>query len=387
MSEQLRKSSTGFPEPSKESKMLQLIASPNNVLANSLTDVVDLVRPHLEINKPSEIVFNVGTQINGIPHIGTYLVQCASFLLAQKVRDKFGVATRVEFGALDNAPFKMVESRGGHKYQKMYCHGLTADELNELVSDHYIPYFGQLQELTEVPYKLITYSESQAQPAFRRHFLMTLKHAEHLGWCVNPSLGRLRYRFPCPKCFYSEKFAERTELLEFDDEHAVFRCMCLNHGNYEVAVSTDGSDGTYIDLNTVYRNLVKESVTTEDDRLHVMVKGGDWSLGTQPIDWGLAVMGYSAIQLPMRIFTPQIVTEKGAKLSKSLIRDGDDTMVEVPEWIIDMGKFREQHPDTYADYILWLVERFLSHPRHMFRAYSYQEIVNILRQCPKGDKS
>jgi hypothetical protein len=80
----------------------------------------------------------------------------------------------------------------------------------------------------------------------------------------------------------------------------------------------------------------------------------------------------------MRIFTPQIVTSTGAKLSKSLIRDGDITMTEVPEWIINMGQFRAKRPDTYVDNLVALVEQFLSDPRHMYRAYSYQEIVRLL---------
>lgn len=114
-----------------------------------------------------------------------------------------------------------------------------------------------------------------------------------------------------------------------------------------------------------------------------MVKGGDWVFSTQPVDWALGVMGYSSIQVPMRIFTPQVVTETGAKLSKSLIREGSSTMDEVPEWIIDMGKFRDQHPDTYIGHLIWLTEQFLSHPRHMYRSYSYQEIIRILKQHAK----
>jgi hypothetical protein len=100
---------------------------------------------------------------------------------------------------------------------------------------------------------------------------------------------------------------------------------------------------------------------------------------TQPVDWALGVLGYTSVQVPMRIFTPQIVTETGAKLSKSLIRDGDTSLEEVPEWILDMGKFEKHNPD-YVDYIVWLVELFLSHPRHMYRSYSYQEIIRIFKQ-------
>ncbi len=357
------------------------INSPNTVLANSLTDALDIIRPRLEINKPKEVVFSVGTQINGIPHIGTYIVQCASFLLAKKVREKYKVATSVEFGALDNAPFDVIQSQGGYAYQRTYYHGMPPEELDKLISAYYTPYFGKLQELTEVTYKMATYTDTQGSPLFRKHFLKTLPHAEKIGWCVGPSTGKLRIRIPCPQCFYAEKYAERTELLRFDDQSATFKCMCLNHGLYEATAQADGQDDVYLDLNTLYRNLIKESSTTDDpDKLYVMVKGGDWAFSTQMVDWALGVLGYSSIQVPMRIFTPQIVTETGAKLSKSLIREGDASMDEVPEWIIDMGKFREQHPVAYIDHIIWLVEMFMSHPRHMYRSYSYQEVIRIFKQ-------
>lgn len=356
------------------------INSPNTVLANSLTDAIDIIRPRLEINKPKEVVFCVGTQINGIPHIGTYIVQCASFILAKKVREKFKVNTSVEFGALDNAPFDVIKSQSGHSYQRTYYHGLLTEELDLLISEFYTPYFGKLQEITEVKYKMDTYTNIQKSPLFRKYFLQTLPYADKIGWCVGPSTGALRTRIPCPKCFYAEKYAERTELIRFDSHSATFKCLCLNHGYYETTITADGQDDVYLDLNTLYRNLIKEVSTTEEkDKLYVMVKGGDWVFSTQMVDWGLGVLGYSSIQVPMRIFTPQIVTETGAKLSKSLIRNGDTSMHEVPEWVIDMGKFKEQHPVDYTNHIIGLVEMFLSHPRHMYRSYSYQELIRILK--------
>ncbi|MES2408846.1 MAG: hypothetical protein V4509_00920 [Patescibacteria group bacterium] len=357
------------------------INSPNTVLANSLTDAVDLIRPRIEINKPKEVVFCVGTQINGIPHIGTYIVQCASFMLAKKIREKFGVKTRVEFGALDNAPYDVVQSTGEVSYQRTYYHVLPPNELNALIGDHYTPYFDKLHEATGVGYNWSTYTETQASPSFRKHFLKTLNFTEQIRWCVGPSSGKMRIRIPCPKCYYAEKYADRTELINFDEASATFRCMCLSHGQYESVITADGNDAEYLDLNTLYRNLVKESSAAEDsDKLYVMVKGGDWAFSTQPVDWALGVMGYTSTQVPMRIFSPQIVTETGAKLSKSLVRVGDVSLDEVPEWLIDMGKFRQQNPDDYVGCMIWLVEQFLSHPRHMFRAYSYQEIIQILKQ-------
>ena len=80
------------------------IISPNTVLANALNETVDLFRPRIALEHPKLVEFVVGTQINGSPHIGTNMTQCAAFLLAREMRNRFSVDTRVVFNALDNAP-------------------------------------------------------------------------------------------------------------------------------------------------------------------------------------------------------------------------------------------------------------------------------------------
>jgi hypothetical protein len=239
---------------------MSIIKSPNTVLANSLSDALDILRPRVEINKPSEIVFCVGTQINGIPHIGTYIVQCASFILAQKAREKFGIRTSVEFGALDNAPYDVVQSVSKHAYQRTYYHALPKEELNGLVQGYYLPYFGKLQELTNVPFEASTYTDIQGNSVFRKQFLTTLKYVDLIGWCVGPATGTLRVRIPCPKCHYAEKYADRTELVKLNDEEAIFRCMCLNHGSYEVSVVTV----TFLaEMMGCFRHFFQKMVLTE----------------------------------------------------------------------------------------------------------------------------
>jgi hypothetical protein len=356
-----------------------IITSPNTVLANCLTDSLDLLRPRLEMSRPSEVIFVVGTQINGVPHIGTYIVQCASFILAQRTRQKFGIPTSVHFGALDNAPYDMATSNSGHQYQRDYGHALDKAELDSLIDLYYTPFFRRLQEISETKFVSETYSDQQRDPQFRLNFLKSLSFAEKIRWCVAPSSGVLRIRIPCPECNYAEKYAERTVLVEHDEKKAVFECICLNHGKYTVIVEPSSKHCEYLDLNTIYRNLVKESICCDNtNKLYVMVKGGDWVFSCQPVDWALGVMGYNPTQIPVRIFTPQIVTETGAKLSKSLIKQHDGSMDQVPEWILDMERFAQRSPD-YVEQIVWLVEQFLSHPRHMYRSYSYQEVIRILK--------
>lgn len=296
---------------------MSLINSPNTVLANSLDNAIDLIRPRLEINKPKEVVFCVGAQINGLPHIGTYIVQAGSFLIAKVINEKFGIKTSVSFGALDNAPYDFKDSDDGYRFQKTYFHAMQPEKLSELIQEYYRKYFDRLNTITGIPFTVEGYNETQCLPSFRKCFLHTLQHKDEIQWCVAPSSGKLRIRFPHPENLYAEKYAKRTEIVKIDDNEATFRCVALDQSKYDVTVTATGDDGHYLDLNTIYRNIIKEAMCTEiSDKLFVMVKGGDWCFSTQPVDWALGVMGFSAIQVPMRIFTPQVVTPTGAKLSK-----------------------------------------------------------------------
>jgi hypothetical protein len=79
-------------------------------------------------------------------------------------------------------------------------------------------------------------------------------------------------------------------------------------------------DQPYVDLATLYRNLVKERALGRDaGTLHVMMKGGDWAFSCQLVDGALGALGTPAPQMPIGIFTPQVLAPTGAKLSKSLL--------------------------------------------------------------------
>ncbi len=362
-----------------------VIKSPNTVLANSLIHATDIIRPRLEINTPRRVEFSVGTQINGIPHIGTYIVLTSAFVLAQEVEALYGVPCSVSFGALDNAPYDIVEGIDGSMYQRAYAHALPATEMRQLIGTSYVKLFEQLADITGVKYTWHTYSEQQASSDFRACFLYTLRKRDKVAWCVAPSNGQLRIRIPNPDDeYYAQKRAEDVTLVSATESEAIFKCKSRKGEEYEVHITADGNDEVYLDVNTLYRNIIKEAVYAEQsDILGVMVKGGDWTMSTQPIDWALGALGYTVLQTPMRLFTPQVLTNTGAKLSKSLIRVGDVSMREVPEWMLDMGRFTEAHKN-YAHKMVWLVRQFMSHPRHMYRAYTYGEIVRLLQRYDDG---
>ena len=80
-----------------------------------------------------------------------------------------------------------------------------------------------------------------------------------------------------------------------------------------------------------------------------MVKGGDWAYGCQLVDEAFAALpGPGA---PPRLFTPMVLTDTGAKLSKSLIREGTvppppgarPWMLDATAWDGSVGRLRRRH--------------------------------------------
>lgn len=359
------------------------LISPNSVLANALLRTVDMIRPRVQAMRPTRIEFVVGTQINGAPHLGTNLVQSAAFLLAQQARRTFRVDTAVRFSALDNAPYDIVlDPETHHAYQQTYAHALGKDGVESLIDGYYRPFFDSLSDATDVEYATETYTDQQSSPAFRAEFLRTLEVLDDLRWWLNPSTGVVHTRLPCPACGWAEKRAERTRLVRLDDAGAVFTAVCHDHGDYELCI--DPVDGGYLDLATLYRNLVKERSFARDiNTLHVMLKGGDWAFGCQLVDGALAALGTPADRMPVRIFTPQVLSDTGGKLSKSLIRaaGGPSEYPGVEPWMLSTTDWPGT-TDQYVDALLWLVGHLLTDPKHFFRSFTAHELGRLMAARP-----
>lgn len=165
---------------------VDLLRSPNTVLANAVDDALDVLRPRLLETGAERIDFTVGTQLNGRPHIGTHLVQSLSFLVAERARDEFGIETVVDFVALDNAPAETI-TRDGRKYQLSYHHQRGAHGIRALVAEHYSPLLKAMSRRTGVEYRVGTYTEQQAGPEFRAEFLRTLEHLDEIRFWLAPA--------------------------------------------------------------------------------------------------------------------------------------------------------------------------------------------------------
>lgn len=361
-----------------------LLVSPNSILANALLRSIDLLRPRVLAARPKRIEFMVGTQINGAPHLGTNLVQTAAFLLAKIARREFSVETFVRFGALDNAPHTVdLDPETHHAYQKTYFHALGKDRIGELIEGYYQAFFRSLSDATDTEYAVETYTDQQATPGFRAEFLRTLERLEDIRWWMAPSHGVVHVRVPCPDCGWAEKRADRTKLAHLDEDGATFTAVCLDHGPYEVHIDPE-DDAPYLDLATLYRNLVKERAFGRDtDVLHVMLKGGDWAFGCQLVDGALGALGTPAAQMPIRVFTPQVLAPTGAKLSKSLLREQGRAALppDVEPWMLDTTAWPGS-VDDYVDALVWLVGDLLTDPKHFFRSFTVKELGRLMTLRP-----
>jgi ASC-1-like (ASCH) protein len=361
-----------------------LLLSPNSVLANALPRSIDLLRPRVLAARPARIEFVVGTQINGAPHLGTNLVQTAAFLLAKTARREFSIDTVVRFGALDNAPHDVVlDPETHHAYQQTYYHALGKDQVADLIDRYYTAFFDSLSEATDTDYAVQTYTDQQATPGFRAEFLRTLEKLEDIRWWMAPSHGTVHIRIPCPECGWAEKRADCTKLIRLDEDGATFTVVCPDHGPYETHIDPE-DDQPYLDLATLYRNLVKERAICRDpSTLHVMMKGGDWAFGCQLVDGALGALATPAGQMPIRIFTPQVLAPTGAKLSKSLLREqGKGALpTDVEPWMLDTTTW-PGNVDHYVDALVWLVGELLTDPKHFFRSFTVKELGRLMTARP-----
>jgi ASC-1-like (ASCH) protein len=379
----------GKPQPGSVNALSRtgkpsLLISPNSVLANALLRSIDLLRPRVLAARPTRIEFVVGTQINGAPHLGTNLVQTAAFLLAKIARREFSIDTVVRFSALDNAPHDVVlDPETHHAYQQTYYHALGKDTISELIEGYYQAFFRSLAEATDTDYAVETYTDQQATPGFRAEFLRTLDRLEDIRWWMAPSHGVIHVRVPCPDCGWAEKRGDRTKLAHLDEDGATFTAVCFDHGPYEAHIDPE-DDAPYLDLATLYRNLVKERAFGRDNgTLHVMMKGGDWTFGCQLVDGALGALDTPPAHMPIRIFTPQVLAPTGAKLSKSLLREqGTGALpADVEPWMLDTTAWPGSVHD-YVDALVWLVGELLTDPKHFFRSFTVKELGRLMTVRP-----
>lgn len=328
------------------------LRSPNTVAANNVNDILDIVTP-LKLSAYPEATVHVGTQINGVPHIGTIATHAAAFAVAERIRDRHGIPSKVLFTALDNAPVKSLDrKRNGSTYQICAAHAIHAVNL-EAYEDLYESY---TQE-TDVPYDIQTYTEQQSTPEFRAILKETIEHPEQalLAHILDPKDGRMKIRVPGVEG-YAQKDCSNSNIRGYQ-----FDGLDVYGEPYSIPLDS----ASFIDTNTMLRNLVKEVALARDNSdLHVIVKGSDWSLGTPLIDRAASVIGQPTHTMPSRVFSPLILDKAGAKLAKSNMTETE---------IADMKAVAVR--PRFARDVLHLMRRMSDSPRDFLRNYTVDEFM------------
>lgn len=361
-----------------ELKSLGNVFYPPVGIVHNISDIRDLIEPHL--TGMSSIVVNTSAQPNSHPHLGTITTMMTAFAVAKHL-SQIGLPVTLEFDALENAPAEKV-TIDGVEYQRSLDRVPSKIGKGTLADDHLASFrhiFGYIGDIAGVSHRIQLYREFQAGIHFRTNLLRILNRLQEFEPVLSPAEKRVRVRFPCPTCGFSDKPSMTVQTVELTQSHAVIESMCHEHGRHAIMITADSGD--YVDTNTPLRSVLKQAIFAENKRngvFTVMVDGGDWA-GT----WasaieilGATMLGYQGSELPVRLYAPVILDWSGAKFSKSMYLHSG-AYAHIPEELINYEAFRRTYGERGLD-ILWEeVSDWVQDPRKLFRNYTldYMDLV------------
>lgn len=315
-----------------------------------------------------EVRIFAGIRLNYPPHLGTYFFLACCFALAENIRTGYKTQASVSIQGLDNAPVVVIGDLLSGLRKPLYLHQ-RRDASLQYFDRNYGRFLSDLTHIYSVPYHFTLYTDFQSLPVVRREFLRSLHLRETLKWCISPFHSLLHesdligVRFSCRDCGFSTFYGEACKIVELSLQEATFASTCEIHGGFHSAISE--KNGTIIDLQKVYRNILKEAVLAENNGvLNIIAKGSDWLEACSNVDRGLAVLGKNPG--PPRIFFPVLETESGIKLSKSGIQMEPELFREVPESIRNATLYLEK--TKHASYgLAQSANRLISEPEPALR--------------------
>ena len=110
-----------------------------------------------------------------------------------------------------------------------------------------------------------------------------------------------------------------------------------------------------------------------------MVDGGDWVAMVEfVVSEGLARLGYSYKDRPVRVFTPIIEDWSGAKLSKSVyVEKGKYEYL--PDGFLNFVRFKEQFGEEGIEKLWNEVCSWVEEPKKLLRNYTAEYFLQLLR--------
>lgn len=348
-------------------------------IVHNIDDIVNLVEPHLE-GKQS-IVVNTSAQPNSHPHLGTITTMMTAFAVAQHLQQRLGYPTTLVFDALENAPAEK-KTVDGVEYQRSLDRVPSPTGIGTMADLHLASFshiFDYVGNQAAVGHRIQLYREFQAGKIFRKNLLRILANIAKFEPVLSPAEKRVRVRFPCPVCGFSDKPSMSVETVELGSEYAILESSCHEHGRHTITIREDGGD--YVDTNTPLRSVLKQTIFAEDSMngtLTVMVDGGDWA-GTWASSieiLGAAMLGYQPTLLPVRLYAPVILDWSGAKFSKSMYLHSG-AYAHIPDELVNYESFRRTYGEAGLEALWQEVQGWVRDPKQLFRNYTldYMQLV------------
>jgi hypothetical protein len=319
-------------------------------------------------------------QPKAAPHFGTGIVIMTAFALARLFQDTLGKPATVLLDMLDNAPARTTVI-GSVEYTLCLSHaidaGRSAAETNTRPVMRLAEWASQ-QAGTE--FGLRRYSQIQAQPGFRHGLADILSRPEVFEPLFSPSEHRLRVRPVCPRCGLVDKTARTVQVQQDNGLTLVFRCG--HHGSQAARLDDPAA---VIDANTPIRTVLRSLCFSMDRDEHgtetVVLNGGDWAgAWMQRVYFdGLHQLGRSGPQVPFNIFTPQILDDSGAKLSKTIYLTRGAYADIPPAWT-SMEAFENRFGADSLDMLWDEITRWVRSPEKFFRNYTVRYLEHAFGQ-------
>jgi len=326
-------------------------------------------------------------QPKAAPHFGTGIVVMTAFALARLFQDTFARPATVLLDMLDNAPAQTTVI-DGIEYSLCLSHATDSGHSTaETNTEPVRRLAGWASQRAGTGFGLRRYSEIQAQPGFRHGLAGILARPQDFEPLFSPSEHRLRVRPVCPQCGLVDKAARTVQVRQDNGLTLLFRC-----GYHGSQVSRLDDLAAVIDANTPIRTVLRSLCFSHDREEHgtetVVLNGGDWAATWMQRVYfdGLNRLGCCGTQVPFNIFTPQILDDSGAKLSKTIYLTGGAYTDISPAWT-SMQAFEDRFGPAGLDMLWDEVSGWVRSPERFFRNYTVRYLEYAFGRLSGGERA
>ncbi|HUY45497.1 MAG TPA: hypothetical protein VMV92_07205 [Streptosporangiaceae bacterium] len=344
------------------------IVYPPTGIVHITASIPDLIADRMEPGTRIQVA--CAMQPKAAPHFGTGIVLMSAFALARLFQDAFAAPATVLLDMLDNAPAQRVVINDV-EYTLCLSHawhgGQSAADAN---TEPVRRLAAWASRQAGIPFRLRRYREIQAQPTFRQGLARILSSPDVFEPLFSPSEHRLRIRPMCPRCGLVDKTARTVQITHDGGAALLFTC-----GYHGIQAARLDDPAAVIDTNTPIRTVLRSLCFSRDRHQHgietIVLNGGDWSgAWMQRVYFdGLHQLGCSGSSVPFNIFTPQILDDSGAKLSKTIYLAAG-TYADVPPTWTSMQAFEDRFGPAGLTMLWDEVSTWAQSPEKFFRNYS-----------------